>query len=98
VCALLFAPTRESGQVLLVPFRAVVTLDNEMTLRNSIPAIPLAEIPSRAQFILLDSHQRVVAECESTPDAILALQDRLRKDPTDDAVIYRRMRYAWVRY
>jgi hypothetical protein len=65
---------------------------------NSTPSIPLVDIPSRAQFIVLDSEQHIVAECESTPEAIRAVRDRLRKNPEDETTIYRRNRYAWVRY
>lgn len=60
--------------------------------------IPLSDIPSRAQFIVLDPEKHIIAECESTPEAISALALRLRKNPEEDTAIYRRNRYAWVKY
>jgi hypothetical protein len=61
-------------------------------------SIPLSDIPSRAQFIVLDSEKHIVAECASTPEAIQAVKQSAKKNPEEDTAIYRRNRYAWVKY
>jgi hypothetical protein len=57
---------------------------------NRGDSIPLSDIPSRAQFIVLYSEKRIVAECESTPEAIQAVKERAKKKPEEDTAIYRR--------
>lgn len=68
-----------------------------MEIVDTAEPIPLDELNSRSEFLVVGGDRMIVAECDSTPHAIQARTVYARKH-SESAAIYRRTPRGWVRY